>query len=282
MMPLLFSMGQHPALEAVQAQLIQGEFLFAYLDDIYVVNSPKRTGTMYTLLQHALWRVAGICIHQGKTKIWNRVRVKPESCDALERMAHIEDPTSCVWRGSEVPTVRQGMKVLGTPVGHMDFVRNHLERTSADHQLLMDRISMLEDLQSSWLLLVHCAAARANYMMRAVELEAAQDSAPSHKSRSHITTTRRQRHRVNASHIGRPWVEECGSHKQAYWASWADCFSMVQQRHPHVAAALVTELQGSPTSSFLQAASQCRAELTGKMEFAPPSWLPLHSVSDLQ
>ena len=100
MMPLLFSLGQHPALEAVQAQLFPGEFLFAYLDDIYVVCAPERTGTLYTLLQDALWRVAGIRIHQGKTKIWNRLGVKPEICDALERMARIEDPTACVWRGS--------------------------------------------------------------------------------------------------------------------------------------------------------------------------------------
>ena len=39
-----------------------------------------------------------------------------------------------------------GMKVLGTPLGHTDFVRNHLERTV--DQLLLDRIPMLEDLQS--------------------------------------------------------------------------------------------------------------------------------------
>ena len=79
-----------------------------------------------------------------------------------------------------MPTVRQGIKVLGTPLGHRDFVRNHLERTSVDHQLLLDRIPMLEDLQSSWLLLVHCAAARANYMMRVVEPEAAQEFCQRH------------------------------------------------------------------------------------------------------
>ena len=63
--------------------------------------------------------------------------------------------------------------------------------------------------------------------------------------------------------------------KAAYWASWADCLSMVQRRHPQVAAALVTELEGDPASPFLQAASKCKAELTGKMEFAPPSWAAL-------
>ena len=39
---------------------------------------------------------------------------------------------------------------------------------------------MLEDLQSSRLLLVHCAVASANYMMRVVELEAAQEFCQRH------------------------------------------------------------------------------------------------------
>ena len=39
---------------------------------------------------------------------------------------------------------------------------------------------MLDDFQSSWLLLVHCAVARANYMMRVVELEAAQEFCQRH------------------------------------------------------------------------------------------------------
>ena len=62
-----------------------------------------------------------------------------------------------------------------------------------------------------------------------------------------ITTTRRERHSLHASGVGLPRVKPRTS-KPAYWASWADCLSMVQRRHPHVAAALVTELEGSPTS----------------------------------
>ena len=91
-----------------------------------------------------------------------RVGEKLAGCDVLERMARIADPTTCVWRGSEVTTARQGMKVLGTPLGHQDLVRPHLEGTTADHQLLLGRIPLLGDLESSWLLLVHCAVARAN------------------------------------------------------------------------------------------------------------------------
>ena len=48
MMPLLFSLGQHPALEAVNRQLRAGELLFAFLDGVYVVCSPARVGEWFT------------------------------------------------------------------------------------------------------------------------------------------------------------------------------------------------------------------------------------------
>ena len=67
MMPLLFSLGQHPALEVVQAQLLEGVCLFGYLDDIYIVTTPELTGRVSSLLQNALWHNARIRIHQGKT-----------------------------------------------------------------------------------------------------------------------------------------------------------------------------------------------------------------------
>ena len=40
MMPLLFSLGQHEALQAVNQNLRHGEFLFAFLDDIVMVTAP--------------------------------------------------------------------------------------------------------------------------------------------------------------------------------------------------------------------------------------------------
>ena len=42
LMPMLFSLGQHNALRAVQAKLQEGELIFAYLDDVYIVCSPER------------------------------------------------------------------------------------------------------------------------------------------------------------------------------------------------------------------------------------------------
>ena len=41
LMPMLFSLGEHPALEAIQRRLIDGEKLLAYLDDITVLCSQR-------------------------------------------------------------------------------------------------------------------------------------------------------------------------------------------------------------------------------------------------
>ena len=42
LMPALFSLGQHQALQAAHEQLQAGETLYAFLDDIYVTVSPER------------------------------------------------------------------------------------------------------------------------------------------------------------------------------------------------------------------------------------------------
>ena len=68
MMPLLFSLGQHPALVEVQRQLVQGEHLFAYLDDIYVVTELERVRTVLTLVENAFLAWAGMSIHQGENE----------------------------------------------------------------------------------------------------------------------------------------------------------------------------------------------------------------------
>ena len=76
------------------------------------------------LLENALWAWAGMSIHQGKTKIWDRA-----GCEILERVARIEDPSAHVWRGPELLAKLQGLNILGTPLGNPEFVRAHLYRT---------------------------------------------------------------------------------------------------------------------------------------------------------
>ena len=92
MMPLLYSLGQHRALQAVAEQMQEGEHLFAFLDDTIFVSSPLRVGPVYATLQESLNVHAGIQIHAGKTQIWNKAGVQPEVCNVLERVARISNP----------------------------------------------------------------------------------------------------------------------------------------------------------------------------------------------
>ena len=112
LMPLLFSLGQHAALEPVRRRLRVGERLFAFLDDIYVTTTPERVGIVHNILEQELYRHSRIHIHVGKTQVWNASGVRPPACDQLERLAQVSDPEARVWKGSDIPTVEQGVRIL--------------------------------------------------------------------------------------------------------------------------------------------------------------------------
>ena len=219
-MPLLFSPGQHAALEDVSRSLVPGEHLFAFLDDMYVVSKPGRAGRVHDLLAAALWRQSGIRIHHRKTQVWNRARIRPDVCDRLERVVQVVRPEARVWRGSMLPTDRQGVKVLGTPLGHPHYVARPLQGIVEEHQTLLDRIPHVKDLQSAWLLLLHCALARANYQLRSVDPASTGEFSEAHdqgiwqclcnilQNRPH-TGADSERHRFIASPVGRSRAAQC-------------------------------------------------------------------------
>ena len=73
LMPLLYSLGQHGALEGTHEELADGENLIAYFDDIWVVSKvPDRVSHVYGSLQRNLFSHAQIRVHGGKTHVWNR------------------------------------------------------------------------------------------------------------------------------------------------------------------------------------------------------------------
>ena len=74
--------------------------------------------------------------------------VIPEACNILERIARQDDPTAVVWKGSDILTQEQRLKILGTPFGHPDFVERHLEHVARKQQVLLDRIPLVSDVQS--------------------------------------------------------------------------------------------------------------------------------------
>ena len=56
--------------------------------------------------------------------------------------------------------MEQGIKVLGTPIGHHDYVLQMLSTIQDKHRVLLDAIPTVPDIQSVFLLLLHCASAR--------------------------------------------------------------------------------------------------------------------------
>ena len=77
LMPLLFSLALHRSLVSVKSHLEDGEKLFAFLDDVYVICRPARVLKVFRLLEHELSSKACISVHRGKTQIWNRGGVEP-------------------------------------------------------------------------------------------------------------------------------------------------------------------------------------------------------------
>ena len=111
-MSLLFSIGIQGALEEVSTQLLAGEQMCAFLDDVYVVCQSGRVRFMYNILADALGRVAGIQLHEGKTRVWNRSQTQPDNINEL---------------GPEVWQPR-GITVLGTPIGCVEYVSEKMTR----------------------------------------------------------------------------------------------------------------------------------------------------------
>ena len=70
-----------------------------------------------------------------------------------------------VWRGDK-PSAQRGIVVLGTPVGHADFVQAWADARLQEEHRLLDELPHLPDLQCAWLLLLFCASPRANHALR--------------------------------------------------------------------------------------------------------------------
>ena len=183
-------------------------------------------------------------------RVWNQAGVCPVACNALEQIARVTHPEAVVWTGSVIPIAEQG-EVLGTPIGHPDFVTPQLEAVRREHEVLFYRIPSMSYLQCAWLLLVHCASARACCCLRTIR--------PSMVEEFHQCP-------VGGLGLRSAWRSRVAAH----WASWADCFRMIHARHLDVAVQLLGQLEGHPGTPCLQEAVATVRSLV--MGFEPPTW----------
>ena len=215
---------------------------------------------------------------------------RPEACDHLERIARTVSEEARVWRGgADIPEVERGIKVLGTPLEHPVFVQHQLARVRAHQQVLLEphpcnsgcAISLDAPvpiarppeprISSEWcppsvlpalpdLTTQHCGSVCAGCWVF-------------HQNSCEGSARAASQLPLAFGGLGLRSAER--TRTPAYWASWADSLSMIQQRHPSVAGTIVEQMAGESVSVHLRAASAAAAELNLVPGFEVPGWLEL-------
>ena len=75
------------SLRSVADHLREGEKIFAFLDDVYLVCTPDRVLEVFRIIENALWTHSKISVHCGKTQLWNRSGVTPTGSEEFTRAA---------------------------------------------------------------------------------------------------------------------------------------------------------------------------------------------------
>ena len=207
----------------------------AFHDDVYVVTLPHRVAHSFSVVQEQLRRHSNIRVRLGKITVWNACGVEPRACQILQRIADASGNRESVWKGSGLPTELQGIKVLGTRLGHPDFVAAQLDRVLSDHRTLLERIPAVQDVLCSFTVQVAGPTAKSESSdrgthggfchgaRRRVVAMHVRDSPGAFGHRSP-----RQRHCFLAAGAGRVGLRSAvRSRQSAHWASWADTLPMV-------------------------------------------------------
>ena len=153
---------------------------------------------------------------------------------------------------------------------------------------LIQRIPLVPDLQSAWLILMHCASARANYLLRVIDPQQMQQFAQMHDQRlwhclcellgiapDLCDDAARSSATLPLVLGGLGLRSALRTREAGFWASWADCLPMIHALHSGIAARIVKELDGLPNSHSLRAAVEAARRLSGVRGFEVPSWTAL-------
>ena len=118
---------------------------------LYVLTSPERVRDVFNLLSEKLFNLAGIQFHSEKTRTWNQAGVIPPNMQDV---------------GEDVEP--NGIKVLGTPIGGEDFVRQASDSRLDEESRLWEAVIWVPDVQCGWQILVQCAGPRCHHFLRTV------------------------------------------------------------------------------------------------------------------
>ena len=152
---------------------------------------------------------------------------------------------------------------------------------------LFQRIPWVQDTQVAFLLLLMCGSTRGSFWLRAVQPDLTEGFAerhdtavwgclrailgtPSAPDEAQVFATLA----LSGGGLGLSSVQ--GVRRAAHFASWADAFSMVRQRHSLIAETMIGHVEEGTAPCF-QAVRECR-ELVEEAGLEVPSWTEL-SVS---
>ncbi|CAK9051610.1 Retrovirus-related Pol polyprotein from type-1 retrotransposable element R2 (Retrovirus-related Pol polyprotein from type I retrotransposable element R2) [Includes: Reverse transcriptase [Durusdinium trenchii] len=261
LMPALFSLALDFALRAFQADLLPGERVMAFLDDIYITAPPPRIRPLFDSLSTHLLQHTHIQLHHGKTQIWNASGEEPANIRSLG-----QDASNPVWVGdTALPSNKRGLRVLGLPLGTPTYVQTELNNMRAAHQPLLNALTTLPDLQTSWLLLLYCASPRAHYALRGIRPDLTGTYATAHDAAVIACLAQLLDHQhgalpEHASHRAHLALDQGGlglrsAHHHtaaAYWASWHYVAPIIQRKSPnlftHITEQLTTAVDSATPS----------------------------------
>ena len=149
-----------------------------------------------------------------------------------------------------------------------------------EHQILIERIPLVQDLQSAWLLLFYCAGSRATFWLRSVRPQLTAEFSDAHDRQmwecfsqlvgiASVSAGARQSVTVPLSLGGLGLSGARRARESAHWSSWADSLPMIWKRHPAVATMLIQGLNVRATPTF-SAVGACSDRLQS-VGFNPPS-----------
>ena len=117
LMPALYALGQHDALQAARDQLHADDVLIAFLDDLYILTRRSRAKEAIDIVTGKVSEMAGVQTHLGKLEAWS-----PSGGPAPPGL---NDLSPTAWK-ADLPEEQNGIKILGAPLGQPAFVKAHL------------------------------------------------------------------------------------------------------------------------------------------------------------
>ena len=156
---------------------------------------------------------------------------------------------------------QERIKVLGTPIGSVQFVAEMMEAKIVEERRLWDIFPLVPDLQCARQMLVQSANPRANHTLRtsppgdwagyaeaddvgmwntAMALLRGVPGTDAEREQACQVATLPMR----MGGLGLRSAQRCSM--AAYWASWADALPLISERNPEVAVMVLRSVDGDP------------------------------------